>query len=82
MPTASSLARPARTRQAVGSEHALRRGVSASRWFNKRRRRSAAGIAEQQKMDEFENGIDDLLNKRNPNGPRRFGLMPGGDSRP
>jgi RHS repeat-associated protein len=44
--------------------------------------KTAREIAEQQKIDEFPNGIDDLLNKRNPIGPRRFHLMPEGYSRP
>jgi hypothetical protein len=44
--------------------------------------KTAREIAEQQKIDEFPNGIDDLLNKRNPIGPRRFHVMPAGYSRP
>jgi len=44
--------------------------------------KTAREIAEQQKIDEFPNGIDDLLNQRNPIGPRRFNLMPEGYSRP
>jgi hypothetical protein len=43
--------------------------------------KTAREIAEQQKIDEFD-GIGNLLNKRNPIGPRRFHLMPEGYSRP
>lgn len=42
--------------------------------------KTAREIAEQQKIDEF-GGIGNLLNKRNPIGPRRFNLMPDGYSR-
>ena len=44
--------------------------------------KTAREVAEQRKIDQFENGIDDLLNKRNPIGPRRFDLMLEGYSRP
>jgi hypothetical protein len=44
--------------------------------------KTAREIFEQHKIDEFPNGIADLLNKRNPIGPRRFHLMPEGYSRP
>jgi hypothetical protein len=43
--------------------------------------KTAREIAEQQKIDEF-GGIGNMLNKRNPIGPRRFNLMPEGYSRP
>jgi hypothetical protein len=43
--------------------------------------KTAREIAEQQKIDEFD-GIGNLLNKRNPIGPRRFHVMPEGYSRP
>lgn len=43
--------------------------------------KTARKIAEQHKIDEF-GGIGNLLNKRNPVGERRFGLMPQPYSRP
>jgi hypothetical protein len=42
--------------------------------------KTAREIAEQHKIDEL-GGIDQLLNRRNPIGPRRFGRMPEGYSR-
>ena len=42
--------------------------------------KTAREIAEQHKIDEL-GGIDQLLNRRNPIGPRRFELMPEGYTR-
>jgi hypothetical protein len=43
---------------------------------------TAKSATTRQEIDWFPNGIDDLLNRRNPIGPRRFHLMPEGYSRP
>ena len=71
------------------SQHLIENGgrftqdeLNAAERFGVSGGKTAREIAEQQKIDEFPNGIDDLLNQRNPIGPQRFNLMPEGYSRP
>jgi hypothetical protein len=71
------------------SQHLIENGgrftqaeLNAAERFGVSGGKTAREIAEQQKIDEFPNGIDSLLNKRNPIGPRRFHVMPERYSRP
>jgi hypothetical protein len=69
-----------RLAQHVGSGRFTQAEVDAAQRIEVLGGKTAREIAEQQKIDEL-GGIDNLLNQRNPIGPRRFGLMPEGYSR-
>ena len=68
---------PGRLAEHVRSGRFTQAEVDAAQRMGVSEGRTAREIAEQKQIDEL-GGIDELLNLRNPIGPRRFGLMPEG----